>query len=95
VRLLIAHEIGQVADVRTVPRSRRHPQFDAEALAASLPEHAVAYVRLPLLGGWRHADPDSPNGAWRNLSFRGYADYATSEKFADGLTQLRGLAAER
>jgi uncharacterized protein (DUF488 family) len=95
VGLLIAHDIGQVADIRTVPRSRRHPHFDADALARTLPERGVAYVHLPRLGGWRHASADSPNGAWRNVSFRGYADYAMGEAFAEGLAQLRGLAAQQ
>lgn len=93
VELLLAHGIAQVADVRTAPRSRRHPHFDTDALARSLPERGVAYADLPRLGGWRHADADSPNGGWRNLSFRGYADYAMGEEFADGLAQLRRLAA--
>jgi uncharacterized protein (DUF488 family) len=95
VALLVAHDIAQVADIRTVPRSRRHPQFDTDALAQSLPERGVVYVHLPRLGGWRQAKADSPNGGWRNLSFRGYADYAMSEEFADGLAQLRGIAAAR
>jgi len=95
VGLLVAHDIGQVADIRTVPRSRRHSHFDADALARSLPERGVAYVHLPRLGGWRHASADSPNGAWRNMSFRGYADYAMGEAFAEGLAQLRGLAAQQ
>jgi uncharacterized protein (DUF488 family) len=95
VALLVAHDIAQVADVRTVPRSRRHPQFDTDALARSLPERGVAYVHLQRLGGWRHANADSPNGGWRNLSFRGYADYAMGEEFAEGLAQLRGIAAVR
>jgi uncharacterized protein (DUF488 family) len=95
VGLLGEHEITQVADIRTVPRSRRHPHFDTGALAASLPEHGVAYEHLARLGGWRHADRSSRNGAWRNVSFRGYADYAMGEEFADGLAQLRHLAAKR
>jgi uncharacterized protein (DUF488 family) len=94
VGLLVANDIAQVADIRTLPRSRRHPDFDTDALARSLPERGVAYVHLPRLGGWRHASADSPNVAWRNLSFRGYADYAMGSEFADGLAQLRGLAAE-
>lgn len=95
VALLVAHDIAQVADIRTVPRSRRLPHFDTEALARSLPEHGVAYVHLARLGGWRQPVADSPNTAWRNLSFRGYADYAMGEEFADGLAQLRRLAAAR
>lgn len=55
----------------------------------------MAYVHIARLGGWRHADPDSRNAAWQNLSFRGYADYALGNEFADGLAQLRRLAAAR
>lgn len=93
--LLAAHEIEQVADVRTVPKSRRHPHFQADILARDLRARGVAYAHLPRLGGWRSARSDSPNGAWRNTSFRGYADYAMSEEFATGLAQLRELAATR
>jgi uncharacterized protein (DUF488 family) len=93
--LLVAHAIEQVADVRTVPKSRRHPHFHADALARRLPEHGVAYVHLPRLGGWRRADAESPNGGWRNPSFRGYADYAMGDEFAAGLAQLRRLAGAR
>lgn len=93
--LLLAHGIEQVADVRTVPKSRRHPQFHTDALAQSLPARGIGYAHLPRLGGWRTAQPDSPNGAWRNTSFRGYADYAMSEEFAAGLAHLRVLAAAR
>jgi uncharacterized protein (DUF488 family) len=95
VGLLVEHEIAQVADIRTVPRSRRHPHFDTGALAVSLPERGVAYVHLARLGGWRQASRDSRNGAWRNVSFRGYADYAMGKEFADGLAQLRRLGAAR
>ena len=95
VALLVAHDITQVADIRTVPRSRRHPQFDTDALARSLPERGVAYAHLPRLGGWRRANADSPNDAWRNLSFRGYADYAMGDEFADGIAQLRRLSGAR
>jgi uncharacterized protein (DUF488 family) len=95
VALLVEHDIAQVADVRTVPKSRRHPHFHTEALARSLPGHGIAYVHLPRLGGWRQADAESPNRAWRNLSFRGYADYAMGDEFADGLAQLRRLARAR
>ena len=93
VRLMAMHDISLLADIRTVPKSRRHPHFNAEALARSLPGRGVTYVELPRLGGWRRAAPDSPNGAWRNLSFRGYADYAMGDDFDEGLAQLRELAA--
>jgi uncharacterized protein (DUF488 family) len=93
--LLAAHEIEQVADVRTVPKSRRHPHFHTDVLARDLPARGVAYEHLPALGGWRPARTDSPNGAWRNTSFRGYADYAMGDEFATGLAQLRQLAGAR
>jgi uncharacterized protein (DUF488 family) len=95
VALLVAHEIAQVVDVRRVPKSRRYPHFEGDALSRALPESGVAYVHLPRLGGWRPAREDSPNGAWRNRSFRGYADYAMSEEFVVGLVQLREIAAAR
>ena len=93
VALLRMHGIEQLADIRAVPKSRRHPHFHIDALARSLPERAIRYVHLPRLGGFRRVRDDSPNDAWRNESFRGYADYAMTEEFAAGLTELRGLAA--
>jgi uncharacterized protein (DUF488 family) len=95
VALLVAHDISQVADVRTVPKSGRHPHFHADALARSLRERGLVYVHLPRLGGWRRADAESPNRAWRNVSFRGYADYAMGDEFAGGLAQLRRLSRAR
>jgi uncharacterized protein (DUF488 family) len=92
VELLRAHAIELVADVRTVPRSRRHPQFESSALASWLPEDGIAYEHLPRLGGWRSPRPDSPNGGWRNRSFRGYADHAMGEEFAAGLEELTAEA---
>jgi uncharacterized protein (DUF488 family) len=90
--LLDAHEITTLADIRTVPKSRRHPHFHTDALARELPGHDVEYVHLAALGGWRQTVPDSPNGAWRNASFRGYADYAMTAEFAAGLEDLRTRA---
>jgi uncharacterized protein (DUF488 family) len=93
--LLRAHAVEQVADVRLTPRSRRHPHFNAEALAAELPEQGVAYRHLPALGGRRRPRPDSPNGGWEHEAFRGYADYALTAEFAAGLEDLCSLARER
>ena len=90
--VLRAHEIQIVADVRTVPKSRRHPQFGSEALADALAQAGLRYVHLPELGGLRRPRPDSPNGAWRNISFRGYADYLATEPFGRGLAELLALA---
>lgn len=95
VRLLKAWGIGLVVDVRTAPRSRRKPQFNAEALADDFPAHGIAYLRMPELGGWRKPRADSPNTAWRLDSFRGYADYMQTEAFERALDGLRRLGRER
>ena len=91
VALLGHHGIEVVADIRRFPRSRRHPQFDIDALAAALPEHGVVYRHLPELGGRRTPRADSPNDAWRHRSFRGYADHALTAEFAAGLSTLREI----
>lgn len=95
VELLTVHEIALLVDVRTAAGSRRHPHFGADALATSLPDRGVAYRRCQALGGWRRPVADSPNGGWRNESFRGYADHAMSEEFARALAELRGMASEQ
>lgn len=90
--LLDAYAIACVADIRTVPRSRRNPQFNADTLETTLGEHKVKYAPLRALGGLRHAKKDSPNGGWRNASFRGFADYMQTEEFAAGLEDLIALS---
>lgn len=95
VALLRAHAVDTVADVRTVPRSRRHPQFEKEALAQSLPGAAVAYIHLPGLGGLRKPRAGSPNTGLRSEGFRGYADYmqtADFDRHVEALLQLAGRA---
>ena len=94
VELLKAHGIRTLADVRTVPRSRANPQFNADALPATLAEAGIRHAHLSRLGGLRKANPDSVNGAWRNASFRGYADYMSTAEFERGLDELRALARE-
>src|SRR5262245_41984276 len=79
---LKAHVVHAIADVRTIPRSRRHPHFNAEALAVSLPEHAIDYLPFKSLGGLRKPLRDSVNTGWRNEGFRGYADYMQTQEFA-------------
>jgi uncharacterized protein (DUF488 family) len=91
--LLGEFRIAAIADVRRFPGSRRHPHFASEALASSLPEHGIAYQWIPRLGGRRKVQPDSPNTAWRNASFQGYADYTASAEFAEGLAELLKQAA--
>jgi uncharacterized protein (DUF488 family) len=95
VALLQAYSIGQLVDVRTIPHSRRNPQFNTDALAASLSSAGIAYRHMPELGGLRHARRDSINTAWRNASFRGYADYMQTHEFQAALQTLIELSAAR
>jgi uncharacterized protein (DUF488 family) len=90
--LLAASSIEAIADVRSFPASRKFPQYGKEALAATLARHATGYHWLPALGGRRRTFPGSPNTAWRNAAFRGYADYMASAEFAQGLSQLIEMA---
>ncbi len=90
--LLRAHGVQQVADIRTIPRSRRHPQFERDALARALSEADVQYRHFPGLGGLRHPRRDSPNGAWKNDSFRGYADYMGTAPFDEAVDDLLAFA---
>src|SRR5438128_612635 len=88
LNLLTSHRIEALADVRHYPGSRRHPQFNQEALKASLEKAGIDYVHFPELGGGRTARPDSSNLSWRNAAFRGYADYMESKSFLDGIERL-------
>ena len=92
VKILEAHGVDLLADVRTIPRSRHNPQFNGDALQASLAEVEMRYVPMPGLGGLRHARPDSPHTAWRNGSFRGYAGYMQTDQFRENLERLIDLA---
>ncbi len=88
IALLHAHSIEQLIDVRTVPRSLHNPQFGQDQLRHSLEHAAIHYLHMPSLGGLRHARRDSINTAWRNASFRGYADYMQTSEFDDAIKEL-------
>jgi uncharacterized protein (DUF488 family) len=92
--LLKANEVTHVLDVRTVPRSRHNPQFNIDTLPVSLQTSGIRYTHLPGLGGLRHPRPDSPNGGWKNASFRGYADYMQTPEFAANVQPVATLAGE-
>jgi uncharacterized protein (DUF488 family) len=85
---LHAHGVDRLADIRTIPQSRRHPQFGRDALAAFLGTNGILYRHLPALGGLRRPAPDSPNGAWHNLAFRGYADHMLTPAFDRAIDEL-------
>ncbi len=95
IDLLQAHGVQLIADIRTVPRSRRNPQFNEDTLAASLKKSGIDYVRLKELGGLRHPKKDSGNLGWRNASFRGFADYMQTKDFEAGINELIRLARDR
>lgn len=92
IALLQAHGILQLADVRTIPASRRHPQFGQARLSASLQQHGILYRHIVALGGLRRPPAHSVNTGLRNGSYRGYADHMQSGEFLDALDQLIGFS---
>ena len=88
LRLLQAQAVTRIVDVRTIPKSRHNPQFNKETLPAALRTVGIAYQHMGELGGLRHPLPNSPNQAWRNASFRGFADYMQTSEFGEGLQKL-------
>jgi uncharacterized protein (DUF488 family) len=86
--VLRAYGIERLVDIRAIPRSRHNPQFNDTALARVLAAEHVEYVPMPALGGRRHARKDSPNTGWRNVAFRGYADYMQTAPFQEALEAL-------
>ena len=95
VEVLRAADVKTLADIRSAPGSRRHPQFGQVALAASLNAAGIEYVHLRGLGGRRDAAPDSPNVALKVDAFRGYADHMSTEEFAADHARLVARARER
>ncbi|HEX5412524.1 MAG TPA: DUF488 domain-containing protein [Terriglobia bacterium] len=95
LELLLGLGIKQLSDVRTIPRSRKNPQYNAETLPHALREVRIRYAHLAALGGLRRAARDSVNTGWRNASFRGFADYMRGAEFGKGLEQLIRLGSAR
>jgi uncharacterized protein (DUF488 family) len=94
IALLNEAEVRVVIDVRTIPRSRTNPQYNADTLPQSLAPFQIGYRHIAALGGLRGhkaAVPDGVNGFWENKSFHNYADYAMSESFRTGLAELREI----
>jgi uncharacterized protein (DUF488 family) len=92
--LLFSYGVTLVVDVRTVSRSRHNPQFNEEKFPNILKHIGIEYIHMPEVGGLRHPKADSVNLAWRNKSFRGYADYMQTEEFTDNLLKIIVLARE-
>lgn len=92
IEVLNENGVTSVVDIRTVPGSRHNPQYGRDALAASLPAAGIAYQHHAALGGLRKATKPSHSTAWRNASFRNYADYMLTPEFEAGLAELMTLA---
>ncbi|MBK5188060.1 MAG: DUF488 domain-containing protein [Gemmatimonadaceae bacterium] len=92
LEILRAHGITRIADVRRFPGSRAYPQFNPDSLEPALAEMRIGYTPMLALGGRRKPLPDSPHTAWRNESFRGYADYMDTPEFAAAADDLAALA---
>jgi len=88
IELLRMNHVTTVVDVRTIPRSRRNPQFNGDSLPISLITAGIGYVHMAGLGGLRRPQSDSPNKGWLNVSFRGFADYMQTEEFVANLQAL-------
>jgi uncharacterized protein (DUF488 family) len=88
IELLQSFSIVTLADVRSYPGSRRYPHFNKEELSMSLPAKDIFYQHIPRLGGRRKPVPHSKNTAWKNDSFRGYADYMETDEFKKGIDEL-------
>ncbi len=88
ISILKSHSVAKLVDVRTVPGSSRNPQFNRVPLEESLREAGIAYLHMKSLGGLRRPLMDSPNGGWRNASFRGFADYMQTDEFARAVADL-------
>lgn len=98
VELLRAGDVQQVVDIRTIPRSRRNPQFNSDVIEDGLRPHRIGCTRIEELGGLRGKSKTvSPevNAFWTHASFHNYADYALSADFRRGLDRLLEIAAER
>jgi uncharacterized protein (DUF488 family) len=98
VELLRRGAVELVVDVRTVPRSRRNPQYNADVLGAELLPYQLGYQRIAQLGGLRGRSrgvPAEVNGFWENQSFHNYADYALSDEFGAGLAELLDISSSR
>jgi uncharacterized protein (DUF488 family) len=93
--LLKTYEVQRIVDVRTIPKSRHNPQFNKEFLPKSLKRVRIGYIHIKGLGGLRHAKKDSVNKAWRNASFRGFADYMQTEDFKKSIERLIKIAKQK
>ncbi|WP_187263588.1 DUF488 domain-containing protein [Pontibacter beigongshangensis] len=94
VAALSSFQMEVLVDVRRYPGSKKFPHFNVSALETYLPEAGIRYMPVQELGGRRKPRPDSPNIAWRNEAFRGYADYSETKDFENGIAKLMEIASQ-
>lgn len=93
--ILLEHRIQALVDVRSFPGSRRYPHFNKQELSQTVEANGILYFHNPQLGGRRRPSPDSKNTAWKNASFRAYADHMESEEFKKGIADLLEISGEK
>jgi uncharacterized protein (DUF488 family) len=91
IQLLEIYNVSRITDIRTIPRSRKNPQFNLETLPVDLLKYHIKYDHMKGLGGLRSPLKESPNAGWRNASFRGFADYMQTAEFEQNLKTLIDL----
>lgn len=94
IELLQTYDITQLVDIRSVPGSRRNPQYGQAALQQALGKRGITYRYMKNLGGWRRGPSDEKNAGWRNASFRSYADYMQTSEFTTGVSELLSFASD-
>lgn len=94
IALLQSQHIKQLVDIRSIPKSLHNPQYHQAALEASTRRAGIKYLHLKELGGLRHKTKSTKNNAWRNRSFRNYADYMQTKEFKEGLDKVIQLSQE-
>lgn len=92
ISLLSANGVKRLCDIRTIAKSGHNPQFCGALLADSLKRANISYMHLYELGGLRKTVKNSINLGWKNLSFRGYADYMQTPEFHAALNDLMEIA---
>jgi uncharacterized protein (DUF488 family) len=92
--MLQSFDIKNLVDIRSLPGSRKYPQFDQENLQLVLPENGINYLYMKDLGGRRKVRPDSKNTRWRNASFQGYADHMETNMFKNAIVELEKIASQ-
>lgn len=95
IKMMKSFDIKILADIRSMPGSRKFPQFDQDSLKISMEEAGISYIHLISLGGRRKAKKDTKNTRWNNPSFRGYADYMETEEFRSAIKELENIASEK